>query len=367
MSQKSLAELRTWLAEQELDAFLVSDAMNRSYLSGWYNEDTESAGWLLVGPEQQYILTNHLYAEEAEKEAAGWTVVLPEARQYAAAVVTHAQKHGWKKIGFESHALSFAVYEQLRSLGESVYTLHPYESSSIEASRVVKQPHELDLLRKAFEITDAAFAHICEWIQPGMTEKQVLWEIYTKIVELGGDSAGLWGIVASGPNGSMPHAQPSERQIQRGEFITIDMGARYKGYHADMTRTFSLGEPTDPQMREVWEAVHFAMKECEAGLRAGVNGVAADALARNALEMKNLAQYYVHSTGHGVGLQIHEAPSLSQRAPQDVELPAGSVVTIEPGVYIPGKGGVRLEDSALITENGIEILTKSPCVMVLPK
>src|SRR5436309_14819514 len=164
----------------------------------------------------------------------------------------------------------------------------------MEQLRLVKRPHELELLKHAISITDETFAHICNWIQHGMTEKEVQSEVLRKMVELGADSAAFETIVASGLNGSMPHAHAGERQIQAGELITIDMGARYKGYCADMTRTICLGEPADPRAHEVYQAVLRSMKTCESGIYGGISGKDADALARNTLE--DLAEYYVHST-----------------------------------------------------------------------
>lgn len=367
MSQDGINQLRTWMAEQGLDAFMVAQPQNRSYLSDWLNDDGEGAGLLLVGQQQQILLTNPLYKEVAKNEAVGWEVVIPPSREYAAAIATQAQEHSWKKIGFESKAVTYAEFEKIRSAGENVFTLEPYENSFVDTLRQVKQAHELDLLKRAIAITDETFAHVCEWIQPGMTEKEVQWEISRYMVSLGADGPAFESIVASGPNGSMPHAHPGERRIQRGELITIDMGARYKGYCADMTRTICLGEPSEPRMREVYEAVLNAMKTCENNLHAGISGLAADALARNALDVVGLAEYYVHSTGHGVGLQVHEGPVLSQRAPEDMLLPAGSVVTVEPGVYIPGWSGTRIEDCVLVKENGFEVLTQSPTELVIQR
>ncbi len=365
MNQDTISQLRKWISEQGLDAFLVTQPQNRSYLSGWLNDDTEGAGVLLIGSKQQLLLTNPLYKEVAENEATGWQVVVPETRQYAPAIAELAKEHGWKKIGFESTATSYAEYEKISDAGKEIYTLRPFEDSIVDRLRLVKEPHELELLKRAIAITDETFAHICNWIQPGMTEKEVQWEVLRKMVELGADGTAFETIVASGPNGSMPHAHAGQRRIQQGELITIDMGARYKGYCADMTRTICLGEPGDPRIVEVYQAVLRAMKTCESGIHAGIPGKDADTLARDALE--DLAEYYVHSTGHGVGLQIHEAPSLSWRAPEDMVLPAGSVVTVEPGVYIPGWGGVRIEDCVLVTENGAEVLTQSPTRLVISR
>lgn len=373
MSQDSVSQLGSWIAEQKLDAFMVTQPQNRSYLSGWFNDDEEGAGLLLVGQQQKIVLTNSLYKEVAEREATGWQVTVPPplARavwyQYSSTIVELAREHGWKKIGFESMALLYGVYEHLRSAGEGVFTLQPFETSFVSQLRQVKQPHEIELLRRAIAITDETFAHICQWIQPGMTEKEVQWEINRYMLTLGADGPSFEAIVASGPNGSMPHAVAGQRRIQRGELITIDMGARYKGYCADMTRTICLGEPAEPRMREVYAAVLNAMKVCEAGIRADISGQAADALARTALEKDGLAEYYVHGTGHGVGLQIHEGPNLSPRSPEDVVLPAGSVVTVEPGVYIPGWSGARIEDCVLVTQSGCEVLTQSPTELVLSR
>jgi Xaa-Pro aminopeptidase len=367
MNQESIEKFRQWLAAQELDAFLISQPQNRSYLSGWLNDDIEGSGVLLVSQEHLLLLTNPLYAEVAAKEAEGWEVLVPASRQYIPAIVTQAQKSAWQKIGFESSVVTFAEYDKIRTAGEGIFTLHPYEQSYVEHLRQVKQPYEIAHLRRAIAITDETFAHVCRWIQPGMTEKEVQWEIARKMVELGADAPAFETIVASGPNGTMPHAHASERPIQTGELITIDMGARYKGYCADMTRTICLGEPNEPRAREVFEAVLHAMKTCEAGLSAHVSGHTGDALARNSLDMVGLAEYYVHSTGHGVGLQIHEGPNLSPRSPEDLLLPVGAVVTVEPGVYIPGWSGARMEDCVLVQENGIEILTQSPTELVIPR
>jgi Xaa-Pro aminopeptidase len=357
MNQDPTSQLRKWINEQGLDAFLVIQPQNRSYLSGWLNDDTEGAGLLLVGQQQQVLLTNPLYKEIAENEATGWEVIVPSSRDYAPSIAELAGEYDWGKIGFES--------EKISNAGKDIYTLQPFEQSPVDQLRLVKQPHELELLKRAISITDETFAHICDWILPGMTEKEVQWEILRKMVALGADGAAFESIVASGPNGSMPHAHAGQRRIQAGELITIDMGARYKGYCADMTRTICLGEPADPRAHEVYQAVLRSMKTCESGIYGGISAKDADALARNSLE--DLAEYYVHSTGHGVGLQVHEGPSLSPRAPDDLQVPVGSVVTVEPGVYIPGWGGVRIEDCVLVTENGSEVLTKSPTGLVISR
>jgi Xaa-Pro aminopeptidase len=371
MSQERIQQLRAWIAEQGIDAFLVTEPQNRSYLSGWLNDDTEGAGMLLISGEQQILLTNTLYKEIAEKEAVGWEVIVPEQREYAPQIAKLAQQYAWKKIGFESKAVTYWEYEQIRHAGqhesETLYTLSPFDQSYVNTLRWVKQPYELELLRRAIAITDETFAHLCEWIQPGMTEQEIEWEILRSMLSLGAGGLAFASIVASGPHSSMPHAHPTQRRIDSGELITIDMGARYQGYCADMTRTICLGEPREPRMQEVYDAVLYALKTCEQGSHAGMTGIEADALARKALEERGLAEYYVHSTGHGVGLEIHEGPNLSARSPQGVRLPVGCVVTVEPGAYIPNWGGVRIEDCVLVKEDGVEVLTQSPKNLVIPR
>lgn len=367
MSQETIQKVRAWLTEQGLDAFLVTQPQNRSYLSGWLNDDTEGAGMLLVSQEKQVLLTNPLYQEVAAREAAGWEVVVPPPREYAAKLAEIVHEAHCAKVGFESSALTYAEYAKFKEAFGDAVEFVPCEQSYVEVLRLVKQPQEIDLLRRAVAITDQTFAHLCAWIQPGMTEKEIQWEVTRKMLELGADGLSFETIVASGPNGSMPHAHASQRRVQRGELITIDMGARYKGYCADMTRTICLGEPAETRMVELYETVLLAMKTCEAGLHAGISAKAADALARDVLTAHDLGEYYIHGTGHGVGLQIHEGPGLSERAPDEMILPAGSVVTVEPGVYIPGWSGLRIEDSGVVTENGFEVLTQSPTQLVIQR
>jgi Xaa-Pro aminopeptidase len=366
MSQESIQKLRMWIREQGLDAFLVSQPQNRTYLSGWAEDDAE-AGSLLIGPDHLFLLTNPLYEEVATREAPDWEVIVPPAREYAQTLASLADEHHWKTLGFEASVVSYATYEEYREAGAAVFTLKPFADSYVEQLRQIKQPAEIELLRRAIAITDETFASICAWIVPGITEKEVEWEVSRKMVELGADGPAFKTIVASGPRGSMVHARPSDRRIQRGELITIDMGARYKGYCADMTRTICLGEPAEPRMREVYDAVLRAMKTCEQKLHAGMSGCEADALTRDVLVEANLADYYVHSTGHGVGLQVHENPVLSPRVAEDVILLAGCVVTVEPGVYIPGWTGTRVEDCVLVKEHGVEVLTQSPTELVIAR
>ncbi|MBX5449813.1 M24 family metallopeptidase [Thermogemmatispora sp.] len=366
MNEESIAAVRAWLREQELDACLITQPHNRSYLSSWLEDDAEAA-WLLVSREQCLLITTPLYREVAEKEAAGCQVLVPERREFVEAVVAQARQGDWRRLGFEADALSYSYYAKLSHGGEGQFTLQPLASTIVDRLRQVKSGQELERVKKAVEITDETFAHLCRWLRPGLTEREVQWEIIRTMITLGADGPAFEPIVASGPNGSMPHARASGRSIEAGELITIDMGARYQGYCADMTRTVCLGEPREARMRLLYEAVLEAMRTCERGLHAGLSGRQADSLARDVLASYGLAEYYIHSTGHGVGLEVHEEPLLSQRAPEDALLPAGAVVTVEPGVYIPGWGGLRIEDSVLVLEDRAEVLTRSPLDLIIPQ
>ncbi|WP_376793651.1 M24 family metallopeptidase [Thermogemmatispora sp.] len=366
MKEESIAAVREWLRQQELDACLITQPHNRSYLSGWLEDEAEAA-WLLVAQEQCLLITTTLYREVAEKEAVGCQVLVPERHDYAEAVAAQARQHGWKRLGFEAEALSYSAYARLCRNTEGYCALQPLEATIVGRLRQVKSAQELERLRKAVAITDETFAHLRTWLRPGLTEREVQWEIIRTMIALGADGPAFAPIVAAGPHGSMPHARASERPIEAGELITIDMGARYQGYCADMTRTVCLGEPREERMRTLYEAVLEAMRTCEQGLRAGLSGRQADSLARDVLARYGLAEYYIHSTGHGVGLEIHEGPMLSQRAPEDALLPAGAVVTVEPGVYLPGWSGLRIEDSVLVLEDGAEVLTRSPLDLIIPQ
>ncbi len=187
MSQETIQRLRVWLTEQGLDAYLVTQPQNRSYVSGWLNDDTEGAGMLLVSRERQVLLTNPLYLEVTAKETSGWEIVVPPSREYAQALVQLAEETGARRIGFESASLAYAEYARFRAALDAGVELVPYEKSYIDTLRLVKQPSEIELLRRAVAITDQTFTHICGWIQPGMTEKAIQWEITRKMLELGAD------------------------------------------------------------------------------------------------------------------------------------------------------------------------------------
>lgn len=358
-----VARLRQRMGELQVDALIITQDVSRYYLSGFYAHDDglDIAGQLLIGDDQMLLVTDGRYTEQATREAPGVPLVIRQAG-YGAILAETIRQHGWQTVGFQAEWVSVATYQSMLAEGKGAFELKAL-SEVVEPLRESKDEDELESTRQAQQITDETFAHLQGWLRPGLTEKEVAWEILRFMVERGAETTSFPTIVASGPHAASPHAIPTERKLEQGEPITIDMGTRYRGYCSDMTRTICLGEP-DAKLREVYEVVLRAQVACEEGLHAGIAGHAADALARATIEQAGYGEYYVHGTGHGVGLEIHENPRLS-RFNSDAPLVAGAVVTIEPGIYIPGWGGVRIEDMGVITPTGVNILTRSPKELVM--
>ena len=237
----------------------------------------------------------------------------------------------------------------------SIAVALPLMHGNIQRMRAVKDAEEIELMRHAQSITDAAFTHMCSFIKPGLTEKEVRTELENFMFSHGADSLAFGSIVASGPNTANPHAVPSDRVLQKGDFVLMDYGAGYRDYRSDMTRTVVLGEP-EPWQRDLYDLVRRTHEECSAAVHAGVDGNDIFKLSKKIIGDAGFGDFYNHGLGHGVGIDIHEQPNFGRKRG---EIPAGAVITMEPGVYLPGKGGVRLEDYGLVTEDGYEPFTKS--------
>ncbi len=346
-----LERLRALLRERELDALLVTQPENRRYLTGF----TGSAGTVVVSPERALLLVDFRYVEQAARQSPGLEVV-PAKNRSEEDLPPLLKQIGGRRWGFESAHVTVAQYEKLRPLfAEAGIDLEGVENL-VESLRAVKEPGELALLREAVRITDEAFVHFLEWVRPGVTEREAAWELEKTMRENGAEALAFPIIVASGPNGAMPHHRAGDRPLQRGEPIVIDMGAVYEGYQADMTRTICLGE-ADGRFWEIYRLVRAAQERAEGGIRAGMPSCEADGLAREMIAAAGYGEQFGHGLGHSIGLATHEMPQLSPRS-QD-PLPAGCTVTVEPGVYIPGWGGVRIEDVVVVHEDGTEVLTRS--------
>lgn len=345
-----LDQLRAALAEQNLNAFLVTDANNRTYLSGFGG----SSGVLLVTPQDATIVTDFRYFEQVGRQAPDWTL-WKQTKSLAEAVGDLLKEVGPARLGFEADALTVADWNSYKKATPET-TAWVETEGLLRRMRARKTDDELQAMRRAQRITDEAAIHLPRLIQPGKTEKQVAWELEKLLRDLGADGPAFEIIVASGPNSALPHYHPAERVIGADEIVLVDFGARLDGYHSDMTRTYFTGQPTD-EYAHIYNIVLQALYHAEDAIHAGLGAKAADAVARDYISEQDHPDDFGHSLGHGIGLDIHELPSLSFRAEEDDKLEASQVVTIEPGIYLPGWGGVRIEDLALVTDDGVEIFT----------
>jgi Xaa-Pro aminopeptidase len=359
-----LSHFRARLAaggESGPDAFLVSNGENRRYLSGF----TGSAGTLLVTAGAARLLTDFRYVEQATAQAPDFEVILVTGAPWPT-VAEQASALGVRRLGFESHDLTVDAFEQLQDAlkEKAAQTSAVPLKGLVEGLRQVKDEAEVDVIRRAVEIGDRAFERVAAGLRPGVTEQEVAWRLEVAMREMGAEGLSFPTIVASGPNGAMPHHRPGDRAVGPGEPVVIDMGCRVEGYCSDMTRTICLGEP-DPQFWEVYEIVLRAQQACIGGLKAGLTGNQGDALARDVIVKAGHGEHFGHGTGHGVGLAIHEDPRLTPTPAGAAALPVGAVVTVEPGIYLPGWGGIRIEDMVVVGEARTLVLTtahKSPIV-----
>ena len=334
--------LAALLAGREIDALLVTRGVNVRYLTGLVSSN---AAVLVRDDASAVLATDSRYIETARGVCDGVEVV--ERRDVAAALVTLAARPG-----IEAGDVSVALY---RRLGEETGSVTPVEGL-VELLRVVKDEEEIAALRTACDLTDRAFAEVVPTIAPGMTERQLARALEFRMMELGADKPAFDSIVAAGPNGAIPHHAPSDRPIERGDLVTMDFGALYDGYHADMTRTVAVGGVSGWQ-RELYELVRAAQRAGRHAVAPGALTQDVDRAAREVIEDAGHGEDFGHGLGHGVGLAIHEDPFL--RAVGAGRLKDRVPITIEPGVYLPGRGGVRIEDTLVTRADGPELLTRA--------
>lgn len=349
-----LTTVRARLDEQGLDGLLISQPENRRYLSGF----TGSSGVLLVTPWEAFIVTDSRYFEQVGREVPQFEFVRQSGR-LAAAIGGLVARLDLRRVGIESEAVTVAEFGRWQAAAPSSVEWVPTEGLATRL-RAVKDATELDLVRRAQAIADGGYECLLTIVQPGKTEKQVAWEFEVTLRELGADAPAFPIIVASGPNAALPHYRAGPRVIGENEIVLVDFGARVDGYHSDCTRTLFTGDPaTDPEFVRVYGVCLDALETAEAAIRAGVGNRAADAIARDVIAAAGHGDDFGHSLGHGIGLAVHEEPFISYRAEDGETVPAGSLVTIEPGIYRPGWGGVRIEDLAVVHEDGVEVLTRA--------
>lgn len=346
---KPLMKLRAAMRERNLDAVLVTDELNQRYLTGFPFTD----GYVLVLHDAAYLITDFRYREGAETGAdADFTVETP--KPMLGFIEETLRRAGVKTLGYEDETLPMAAYKRFADYFSA--TLTPIGDVFLSL-RSVKDEAEIACIAEAQRITDAAFSHITDILVPDMTENEVALELEFFMRKSGAEKVSFDTIAVSGTQSALPHGVPRDVKLERG-FLTMDFGCIYKGYCSDMTRTVSIGHATD-EMRRLYDTVLTAQEAAIAFLRAGVTGYEADKVARDVIEGAGYHGAFGHSLGHGVGMFIHEEPRLSPSA-KELTLVPGHVVTAEPGIYLPGKYGCRIEDLIVITENGCLDLTKSP-------
>ena len=311
------------------------------YYSGFYNGE----GYVVISRGSCYVVTDFRYTEYAEEVCKGFEIC-DISKHKPSDFVSDG------KVGFEDKSISYSEYVRF---SECINDFVPLGNIAL-LPREVKDLNEIANIKKAVEIADGAFSHICRYIRRGITEKEVAAEIDCFMKKNGAEGSSFSTIVAAGERGSLPHAHPSDRKLESGDLVVMDYGCIVGGYCSDMTRTVAVGDISD-ECEKVYNKVLYAQKEALSRLKAGVSGKYVDAVAREILD-STYPGAFGHSLGHSVGLDIHENPNLSPR--NENAVCEGNVITVEPGVYLPGKCGVRIEDLTIVTENGCEILTKSP-------
>lgn len=331
------------------DALLVTTDVNRKYLTGF----ASSAGAVLITPEKAWFFTDFRYIEAAQQTVTDCAVICYDRLEKFLEQLF--RENGVKKVMVEQEGTSLAQMEGMSSALKKVRWInHPWLDKQLKAMRSVKSDAEIENLRQAQTITENAFEHILGFLKPGVTEREAALELEFFMRKQGAERVSFDLIVVSGKNSSLPHGVPGDKKLESGDFITMDTGAVVGGMHADMTRTVALG-PVSEEQKKIYDIVLQAQMSAIAAVKSGVRCVDVDAAARNVIKAAGYGEYFGHSTGHSVGLEIHESPAFSPRS-EDVAQ-EGMVLTVEPGIYLPGKFGVRIEDMVLVTRDGCENLT----------
>jgi Xaa-Pro aminopeptidase len=349
-----LQKLRKTLQEQNIDGILITNGYNRRYMTGF----TGTAGVAIVSQNDAVFITDFRYTEQAAAQIKDFRIVQHEVTLLEE-IATQVKAMGIKSLGFEKDTVSFGTYELYKSVIQA--DLMPV-SGLIEKIRLIKTEQEINIIKVACEIADHAFTHILDFIKPGKTELEVSNELEFFMRQQGATQSSFDTIVASGLRSALPHGVATNKVIEKGDFVTLDFGALYNGYISDITRTVAVGEPSE-KLVEMYNTVLASQLLSLEKVGPGLTGIQADAIARDYLTEKGYGEAFGHSLGHGIGLEVHEGPGLSKRS--ETVLEPGMAVTIEPGVYVPGVGGVRIEDDILITESGNELLTHSTKELII--
>jgi len=350
-----LAKLRSKFEALRIDAFLVTFGPHLRYLSGF----SGSSGIGVVARGSAALVTDGRYADQVRYETSGWRI-----RVTASDLLEEIRSRSWlrpgMRVGFDGNTLSFAQYKNLRKLFPHA-TFLP-RAGTIEAIAAIKDPGEIASIRRAVAITDDVFSEILPIVRPGTSELDIAAEIAYRQRKHGAESDAFEAIVASGERSALPHGRPTAKKMRAGEFVTLDFGCVVAGYHSDMTRTVILGRATG-ELRKIYATVLEAQEKAIGAASSGISARDLDAVARGHIRSAGYEKHFRHSLGHGIGLQIHEAPRISVLSKAVLE--PGNVITIEPGIYIPGLGGVRIEDDVVIRNGSCEVLNRSSKELII--
>lgn len=352
----AISDLQKFL-KNKYEAVIIFSEVNRRYFTGFPSSD----GYLVVTKDDATLFVDSRYVEAAEKSVTACNVLL--FKKASEDIKNYLKEKSVIKAYTERNHISVSTADFLKTafLPCRVTPSKKLEKA-IDESRITKTDYEIESIKAAQKIAEDAFDHILTFIKPGVTEKQIALELDFYMLSHGAEAISFETIAVTGQKSSMPHGVPDDTVVKSGDFITMDFGAVVNGYHSDMTRTVAVGEVTEEQ-KLVYETVLTAQRSALAILKAGLDCCEADKAARQVIEDAGYGEYFGHSTGHGVGVEIHEAPTLAPKSKGALQV--GNVVTIEPGIYLPGKFGVRIEDMALITENGFENLTTTPKELII--
>ena len=350
-----LKAVRRLLDTWEADGILVGSPHNRRWLSGF----SGSAGWLLVTRERAVLATDFRYWEQAAAQCPEF--ILHKLLRTTTAFEEFLAAEALPRTVIEANHLTLADFRRLRRQEQVTWK---GVTSGIDTLRQIKSAAEIGRIRAAAAITDEAMARVNDWARPGVTERELAWQLERNMREQGADEMAFPVKVASGPNAALPHHNPGDRVLQIGDTVIVDMGAALNGYCSDLTRSFHIGEEADERFWEVYNLVQEAQTRALQTMQAGMSGRAIDALARDVIDAAGFGEAFGHSLGHGIGLEVHEGPSLARTAEEAV--PAGAAVTVEPGIYLSGWGGVRIEDLVLVTAAGIDMISACPKQPIIP-
>ncbi len=342
-----IEKLRGIIEEKGLDAILSYKPENRRYISGF----TGSTGYALITKDQAIFITDFRYIGQAKIECPGFTII---ENSKLKTITDILKETPIKRLGIEEDFVTYGQYQEFIEKLEGMTFVAL--DAAITKLRAVKTPEEVEMIAKAASIADEAFSHILTVVKPGISEDEIALELEYFMKKKGASKNSFDPIVASGERSCLPHGRATDKLIEKGDMLTLDFGCMYKGYCSDMTRSFVVGEATEKQ-KAIYYAVLEAQEKALAAVKPGLTGIQLDTIARDIIKDKGYGEYFGHGLGHGVGLEIHELPHVN--AIGDIEMVPGHVITIEPGIYLPGFGGVRIEDLVVVTDAGYRVLSKS--------